>query len=334
MSYILNKDVKVRVGGRKIAKMSEQEFIDKVRDFCADYIQRDSSWYDTVPQDQDELLEFFVTAIASIGQSNRDSKIKRDFKGLEVDLENRELDSFRTTPGGCPYVVGYVGGDWENPVCFIAYHDGDEMRAYLPKSGNTWRTGGDTGKIALGNLDDDDVPETDEQWVIKDLIRSGQLPKGTTEVDISDIDYNVDLCINEFLSRVGETPQEVLARKVEDFGTLIMVLSTYLPYGLAVKVPDRPADDQVDILDGLRISGPVTIDKTVVTDFKFRTLQEEESKWNSVQKKQPKPILKRVYPADMNKPMKYLMSNKYDTGGFIDAGIAIDADNLDFNPYD
>jgi hypothetical protein len=204
MSYILNLDAKFKMGGRKIAKITEQEFHNEIKKFFKKY---PDIWPEPDGTSFDTSLDRFIPAVAGlgVGYEGIDCQIRKDFKGVEVDLENQEmLGKIRFTPSGCPYVVGYVGGDWENPVVFMIYFDGNEMRAYVPKCGNTWRTykkdDGKTGKIALGNLDDDD------DWVYKDLLRTGQIQKGHSKSDlISDVEFEIDLCIGEFLARVGES---------------------------------------------------------------------------------------------------------------------------------
>lgn len=204
MSYILNLDAKFKMGGRKIAKITEQEFHNEIKKFFKKY---PDIWPEPDGTGFDTSLDRFVPAVAGlgVGYEGIDCQIRKDFKGVEVDLENQEmLGKIRFTPSGCPYVVGYVGGDWENPVVFMIYFDGNEMRAYVPKCGNTWRTykkdDGKTGKIALGNLDDDD------DWVYKDLLRTGQIQKGHPKEDLKDnVEFEIDLCIGEFLARVGES---------------------------------------------------------------------------------------------------------------------------------
>lgn len=204
MSYILNLDAKFKMGGRKIAKITEQEFHNEIKKFFKKY---PNIWPEPDGTSFDTSLDRFVPAVAGlgVGYEGIDCQIRKDFKGVEVDLENQEVDGgLRFTPSGCPYVVGWVGGDWEVPVLFVIYYDGKEMRAYVPKCGNTWRTykkdDGKMGKIALGNLDDDD------EYVYKDLLRTGQIQKGHDKEDLhSEVDYEIDLCLGEFLARVGES---------------------------------------------------------------------------------------------------------------------------------
>ena len=115
MSYILNLDAKFKMGGRKIAKITEQEFHNEIKKFFKKY---PDIWPEPDGTSFDTSLDRFVPAVAGlgVGYEGIDCQIRKDFKGVEVDLENQEmLGKIRFTPSGCPYVVGYVGGDWENP---------------------------------------------------------------------------------------------------------------------------------------------------------------------------------------------------------------------------
>lgn len=62
--------------------------------------------------------------------------------------------------GGIPFLGCLAGGDWEIPIYFIVYWDGEDFRAYFPRNGNTinWKS-----KAAYGNdseLDGSDTVDT------------------------------------------------------------------------------------------------------------------------------------------------------------------------------
>ena len=224
MSYILNKDAKFKIGGRNIARLTKQEFIEKVKEWCIKYngSEKNPDWnnhVNTNPPSDSELLETLAFFIASSGSHEEGIVVANDFKELEFSNENVEtIGDIRMTNSGCPYVVAYSGGDWENPVCFIIYFDGKQIRAFLPKCGNTWRTYTEyvnkknksgkvivqkvTKKIALGNDEDEDT-----LYAQDNLFKTGQIPFGYTLDwdDIHEIEPDYDLCISEFLARVGES---------------------------------------------------------------------------------------------------------------------------------
>ncbi len=69
------------------------------------------------------------------------------------DDENESLLELNTLENGLIFCGGITGGDWEQPVFFIIYHDGKEFRAYIPKDGNPYNT--DT-KSPYGNDEEAD----------------------------------------------------------------------------------------------------------------------------------------------------------------------------------
>jgi len=95
-------------------------------------------------------------------------RILGDLKKVQFDTENLEWESheaynkaeaisgFQTLPNGLTFLGVTAGGDWELPIFFIVYHDGTELRAYIPKDGNTWNH---KTRKAFGNADDEAVEE-------------------------------------------------------------------------------------------------------------------------------------------------------------------------------
>jgi hypothetical protein len=103
-----------------------------------------------------------------------DRIVSKDLK-VEFDWENFECEkrSYHQ-PGGhpCDITLGihtlengltfwgmYAGGDWEHPVTFILYWDGQNIRAYIPTEGNPWNT--DTNKAYGNGMDWNDTENKD-----------------------------------------------------------------------------------------------------------------------------------------------------------------------------
>lgn len=150
MSIVLHGDPKViKNGGRKIARMSEEEFLEKIRVFLNGY---------NSPRADNEFENLFS---AITDGTKLTDKIHNDFKGfvysgsyetknfkgetvtravkneLHFDLEN--VDITLEEYDGCPYVlVSMCGGDWQWPFCFMIYHDGKTFRVFVPTYGNNW----------------------------------------------------------------------------------------------------------------------------------------------------------------------------------------------------
>jgi len=81
------------------------------------------------------------------------SKVRFDWENYEYDPDNVYMNSkniagFKTLSNGLTFLGITAGGDWECPIFLIIYFDGKELRAYIPKEGNTWNT--DTNE-AYGN---------------------------------------------------------------------------------------------------------------------------------------------------------------------------------------
>lgn len=77
-------------------------------------------------------------------------KVEKDIKGVvKFDAENYDFEGAFLTPTlNIPFFMFRQGGDWEMPIYFAIYHDGKELRGYVPSNGNYWN---DTTKMAYGN---------------------------------------------------------------------------------------------------------------------------------------------------------------------------------------
>lgn len=105
-------------------------------------------------------------------------KISKDLAKVQFDWENCGCDlptglnpcGFWMTPSGVPTMGCYAGGDWEDPVFFVLYPESKtQIRAYMPKSGNTWNL---KTKSAWGNGEDEDYDEGNPRKVDVDAFRA------------------------------------------------------------------------------------------------------------------------------------------------------------------
>lgn len=109
-------------------------------------------------------------------------RIEKDLEKVEFDTENLEwfddvycgaesICGFQTLPNGLTYMGVTAGGDWEMPIFFIIYHDGKELRAYIPKDGNTWNH---KRKAAFGNEEEEEIADSefDAQFGTSDGMKS------------------------------------------------------------------------------------------------------------------------------------------------------------------
>lgn len=99
--------------------------------------------YKTVGDKDSDLM-------AVIAYNNK--QVQTDMSNIDFDLENlsaetpavyvysgdtgSDLCGFRTLPNGLTFCGAIAGGDWEYPLFFIIYHDGTQLRSYIPIKGN------------------------------------------------------------------------------------------------------------------------------------------------------------------------------------------------------
>lgn len=89
-------------------------------------------------------------------------QVKKDISKIQFDFENSFIEpedwmghinlvGFHELH--IPFLGCMAGGDWEEPVFFIIYHDGKKFRGYVPVCGNVFNR--DTNE-AIGNDEDAD----------------------------------------------------------------------------------------------------------------------------------------------------------------------------------
>ena len=218
--YSLYNNIKLRKGGRKIAKLSETQFVEKAKAFILNVCKDDTYTVDKI-NNTNAANKIIATLPRAVRQSYYDDKstIHKDFKDIKPDWENFDICGSLRTVKGCPYIIMYAGGDWECPICIMVYHDGKQFRCYIPEKGNAYRK---DVKRLFGNYDPkyDHKSETytdewkdggktivsDDMYAFKQLVKDGILNK---EKDLNklrglgrNIDYDINKCIEDFSSRV------------------------------------------------------------------------------------------------------------------------------------
>lgn len=117
----------------------------------------------------------------------RDSKINFDFENVLLGWNHATYDPIRSSSietiivdgKEIPFIKGYAGGDWENPVAFIIYlSNKGELRMYVPRKGNVFNR--DT-KEAFGNDED-----ADEEFLKKEGIRYSDFCDHMDEVEFDE----------------------------------------------------------------------------------------------------------------------------------------------------
>lgn len=218
--YSLYNNIKLRKGGRKIAKLSETQFVEKAKAFILNVCKDDEYTVEKI-NNTNASNKIIATLPRAVRQSYYDDKstIHKDFKDIKPDWENFEISGSLRTVKGCPYIIMYAGGDWECPICIMVYHDGKQFRCYIPEKGNAYRK---DVKRLFGNYDPkyDHKSETytdewkdggktfisDDMYAFKQLVKDGILNK---EKDLNklrglgrNIEFDTKQCIEDFSSRV------------------------------------------------------------------------------------------------------------------------------------
>jgi hypothetical protein len=159
MNFV-NSDAKIRCGGRKTTKISENELIELLFKRAVSVAEDIASLEDLIPEDEDELPEklsaeeiledeqYSMAAIISTLMSD-DSTVIHDNKYI-VGTENvlvagdgepeNHLMGLRTLSNGLTFYGFKIGADWEIPIFMMLYYDGKSIRLYVPTYGNCVNT--------------------------------------------------------------------------------------------------------------------------------------------------------------------------------------------------
>jgi len=228
MAYYVNTEISVKKGGRNATKMSKDDFIAKALEFESKYGE---------DYESDEFNENdFVNTIVWYALDNPESKLGKDFKGIEFDAENALSRGLESTKSSIPYIRAFAGGDWQYPLDFFIYHDGKQFRVYVPTKGNAYRK--DIKRVFGDNEDlsamENEGAITDGEYLANELLRTGQISQsfideikqteskyckenGYNEEDsesyvysalygalINELEIQEDMIYEDFFSRIGE----------------------------------------------------------------------------------------------------------------------------------
>lgn len=104
--------------------------------------------------------------------TNLNKKVSKDLSKVKFDMENvtdaegyafgpKKLIGYQTLDNGLTFLGVAAGGDWEIPIFFMIYWDGESLRGYIPTNGNIWNT--DT-KQAYGNDEEKDIANAKKRF--------------------------------------------------------------------------------------------------------------------------------------------------------------------------
>lgn len=151
----------LRQGGRKAVRISEHELVKKLYD-----VHLKTKYIDVGDDFDAESINF--DCVVNL------PNVKKDLEKVNFDFENSyctKLDTpvidesvpnllgINTIKDGIPFLGCMAGGDWEYPLFFIIYWDGEDFRGYIPSYGNVINL---DFKCAFGSEGDSLIVDTEE----------------------------------------------------------------------------------------------------------------------------------------------------------------------------
>ena len=193
----VNMNVDVRNGGRHAVKITEDEFKQEMIHAYHMYAMEQESKYKYDLQ-LTPSPDNFVYKLCYKNRDNEKSKyasaLYDDIWGGKYKFDSENVDAYggiKMSKKGFPYIQCAAGGDWESPVCFFVYFDGNKFRGYVPLKGNAINRNNNTAFQGSGD-------EEEAKFIAKENDIDYEEAKGLT----GEIEYNADACLEDFLSRV------------------------------------------------------------------------------------------------------------------------------------
>lgn len=115
-------------GGRKAPIMTMEEFKSILFKVFSKYFEIGNNMSDI----EEALTEAVIEEYPFV------SKFIKDIRKVNFDTENVLVDDFYVGANGIPYLLVYMGGDWEIPVYAMLYWDDKSLRGYVPTYGNSF----------------------------------------------------------------------------------------------------------------------------------------------------------------------------------------------------
>lgn len=88
---------------------------------------------------------------------------------------------FITLENGLTCLICHAGNDYQQPIAFVVYPDGNKLRAYIPKKGNPWNW--KTKELFSGN-EDDDFEQMSKQILDPELLSEFKTKYETNQFEI------------------------------------------------------------------------------------------------------------------------------------------------------
>ena len=214
-SKYVNMNVELRKGGRNAVRMSVEDFKEEMKNAYHQYAIEQGKKYKSELQPTPRPGNF-VYSLCYGSKTNKDSKyasaLYDDIWNGKYKFDSENVDAhgdIKMSKKGFPYIQCAAGGDWECPVCFFVYFDGNKFRGYVPLKGNALNR---VEKHAFSGSRNED----DAKFVQKEL----GINYDEANSMCGDINYNLEACLEDFLSRVdvnGSYKKRDLSKNEEKF---------------------------------------------------------------------------------------------------------------------
>jgi hypothetical protein len=139
----------VRAAQLKSPTLSKAEFIEKL--------------YEAAMSSRSRPPRCSADGVPLVNYKKVSDQLRSDLSRIRFNTENTEHSGhYRFFPdflgvkaldNGTPYLAMSSGGDWEFPLCYVVYWDGEQLRGHIPKEGNIYNK---THNAAFGNQDEDE----------------------------------------------------------------------------------------------------------------------------------------------------------------------------------
>ena len=179
----INMDVELPKQGRVAVKITPKEFEEKMHAIWDKHIE--NTYGKFTPSN-------FVYRFCRQHLDFEEMKaVRDDLAKIQHNEENLDAIGKIESSNGLTYLKCDVGGDWEAPMLFFLYWDGNKFRAYIPTYGNAFNR---STKTAFGNNDEEDLK----------FLKSQNPDFSDEELRkfIHNVGYNVDACLKDFKARV------------------------------------------------------------------------------------------------------------------------------------
>lgn len=196
--YYINTDIENDQNYIYPVKISVDEFEKKLSDIYSKY-------YSDGKPSAKTFIHKFCSYESEANRCKELKKLAKDLKTVEADGENCDMiGKIRTIKNGIPYAIVRKGGDWEIPVLFMVYYDGENIRAYFPKKGNSINLDKMRALDPLSGSENDDL-----KYVKKFYPNEKDIQK-----ILDSIHYDENLCIKDFGDHIKTNKKRKITESV------------------------------------------------------------------------------------------------------------------------